>query len=112
MVKIELLMVAYLIGSIPTALIVSRIIVRVDLRFLGDGNMGARNTQHVFGWQAGIIVAWVDFLKGLGIILLARILKMDLTWQLIAGSLTVLGHDFPVFADLREVRGWLHLWGQ
>ena len=103
--KISLLIIAYLIGSIPTALIVSRQIARVDIRLLGDGNMGARNTQHVLGWRAGFIVAWVDFSKGVGIILLARIMQMNLTWQLLAGGVTVFGHDFPVFADFKGGQG-------
>ena len=103
--KVGLLLIAYLIGSIPTALIVSRQIARVDIRLLGDGNIGARNTQHVLGWRAGFIVAWVDFSKGVGIILLARIMQMNLTWQLLAGGVTVLGHDFPVFADFKGGQG-------
>ncbi len=103
--KISLLIIAYLIGSIPTALIVSRQIARVDIRLLGDGNMGARNTQHVLGWRAGFIVAWGDFSKGVGIILLARIMQMNLTWQLLAGGVTVLGHDFPIFADFKGGQG-------
>jgi len=103
--KVGLLLIAYLIGSIPTALIVSRQIARVDIRLLGDGNIGARNTQHVLGWRAGFIVAWVDFSKGVGIILLARIMQMNLTWQLLAGGVTVLGHDLPVFADFKGGQG-------
>ncbi len=58
------LLLAYLIGSLPTALLVSRAIAHLDIRRLGDGNMGARNTQHVFGWRAGLIVGFVDFIKG------------------------------------------------
>ena len=103
--KVGLLLIAYLIGSIPTALIVSRQIARVDIRLLGDGNIGARNTQHVLGWRAGFIVAWVDFSKGVGIILLARIMQMNLNWQLLAGGVTVLGHDLPVFADFKGGQG-------
>ena len=103
--KVCLLLIAYLIGSIPTALMVSRKIAKVDIRLLGDGNMGARNTQHVLGWRAGFIVAWVDFSKGLCIILLARTLQMNLTWQMLAGGITVLGHDFPLFADFKGGQG-------
>lgn len=103
--KIYLMLIAYLVGSIPTALIVSRQIAKVDIRLLGDGNMGARNTQHILGWRSGIIVAWVDFLKGALIVLLARSWQMDLTWQMLAGGITVFGHDFPIFADFKGGQG-------
>jgi len=103
--KISLLLIAYLIGSIPTALILSRQIARMDIRLLGDGNMGARNTQHVLGWRAGFLVAWVDFLKGVSVIFLARVLQMNLTWQILAGGIAVIGHDFPFFADFKGGQG-------
>ncbi len=103
--RIELLILAYLIGSIPTAVIVSRFLAGVDIRLLGDGNMGARNTKHVLGWKAGILVAATDFFKGALVIVLARNMHMNLTWQLVAGGTAVLGHDFPIFAHFRGGQG-------
>ena len=100
-----LLLMAYLLGSIPTALLFSKWIAESDIRRLGDGNMGARNTQHVFGWRPGFWVALVDLLKGMGAVALARWLKMDLTWQMLAGAFTVIGHDFPIFAHFRGGQG-------
>lgn len=48
---------AYLLGSIPTALLVARKLGGIDIRTVGDGNMGAHNIKAHFGWRAGIIVA-------------------------------------------------------
>jgi glycerol-3-phosphate acyltransferase PlsY len=100
-----LLLTAYLIGSCPTALMVSKGIARLDIRLLGDRNMGARNTQHVFGWQAGFWVAFVDFFKGFGAVALARWLRMDMSWQMLAGATAVIGHDFPLFANFKGGQG-------
>ena len=79
----------------------SRALARVDVRTVGDGNMGARNVTHVLGWWPGIAVAVADFCKGALSILLARALDLPLEWQLVTGACVVLGHDFPVFAGLR-----------
>lgn len=100
-----LILGSYFIGSFPTALIVSRSIAKSDIRLLGDGNMGARNTKHVFGWRAGFIVACVDVLKGALVVFLVRAAGFNLTWQMLAGLIVVLGHDFPVFADFRGGQG-------
>jgi len=99
------LLAAYLIGSFPTALLVSHSIDHSDIRGLGDGSMGARNTQHVFGWRAGFIVALIDFCKGAGVISLARLFELNLTWQILSGVAVVLGHDFPLFADFKGGQG-------
>ena len=104
-VRFELLMLAYLMGSIPTALIVSRHLTGMDIRLMGDGNMGARNTKRVLGWRAGILVAGTDFFKGAIVIILARNMQMNLTWQLAAGCAAVIGHDFPIFAHFRGGQG-------
>jgi glycerol-3-phosphate acyltransferase PlsY len=99
------LIAAYLIGSIPTALIVSRRTRSVDIRTIGDGNMGARNTFHTIGPEFGIAVAVVDFIKGALPVYIAHILGLELYWQFIAGAFAILGHDFPVFAGLKGGQG-------
>jgi glycerol-3-phosphate acyltransferase PlsY len=96
---------AYLIGSLPTALIVSRKLAGKDIREMGDGNMGARNTTHVLGWKAGILVAIIDFGKGALVILLCKEMAIPLIWQLAAGVCVVLGHDFSIFAQFRGGQG-------
>jgi hypothetical protein len=67
-----ILFVAYLFGSIPSAYIVSRLVLGKDIRKLGDGNMGAKNTFHSVGWLAGALVAVADITKGALAIEIAR----------------------------------------
>lgn len=99
------LLLAYLLGSIPSALIVSRAVAGVDIRQLGDANMGARNVKRTLGWKPGIAVAVIDVGKGLTPVLVARTLRLDLEWQIAAGFCAMLGHDFPLFAHFRGGQG-------
>lgn len=99
------LILSYLVGSLPTALLVSRAIAKLDIRRLGDGNMGARNTQHVFGWRAGVLVGFVDFTKGALLVYFAKSFGFNLVWQMLSGMAVVAGHDFPIFAEFRGGQG-------
>ena len=96
---------AYLIGSFPTAVLLSNHMANKDVRQMGDGNSGARNVNHMFGWRAGIIVGAVDFTKGMLAVLLAKIFGLSLDWQLVVGILAVVGHDFPIFAKFSGGQG-------
>jgi glycerol-3-phosphate acyltransferase PlsY len=96
---------AYLLGSIPTALIMSRRLRGVDIRTIGNGNMGASNSFHSLGEKAGILVAVVDFLKGALPVLLATLLGLPVEWRMITGACAIIGHDFPVFAGFRGGQG-------
>jgi len=100
-----MLIVAYLLGSIPTALIVAKHFANVDIRAIGDGNMGAHNVHRLLGWGPGILVAAIDFSKGAVAVLLMKELGFGLGWQLLALVFAVLGHDFPIFAHLRGGQG-------
>ena len=100
-----LLVLAYLLGSIPTALIIAKRIKRLDIRSVGDGNMGARNTFHQIGPKFGVRVAIIDFFKGALPVFLAYILGLSLGWQMLAGILAIFGHDFPVFANFKGGQG-------
>jgi glycerol-3-phosphate acyltransferase PlsY len=99
------LVIAYLLGSIPTAFVISTRIKHVDIRSVGDGNMGARNTFHEIGPKFGVTVAVIDFLKGALPVFLAYIIGLNLGWQILAGILAILGHDFPVFANFKGGQG-------
>lgn len=92
-------------GSIPTALLISKRVRNKDIRKIGDGNMGARNTYHTIGPKYGIIVAIIDFTKGVIPVFLAFILGLSLGWQILVGVLAILGHDFPVWAGFRGGQG-------
>jgi acyl phosphate:glycerol-3-phosphate acyltransferase len=104
-VNLLVILVSYLLGSIPTALIVSRWRKGVDIRQVGDGNMGARNTFRSLGRRLGVIVALADILKGAFAVLLAKRLGLDLSWQCAAGVAAILGHDFPIFAQFKGGQG-------
>ena len=100
-----ILVIAYLSGSIPTALIISTKIKGIDIRSVGDGNMGARNTFHEIGPKFGIMVAVIDFCKGVLPVFIAYTLGLNLGWQIVAAVLTILGHDFPLFAGFKGGQG-------
>ena len=111
-IKIVSVMVfAYLLGSMPTAVIVSKRFKGVDIRTIGDGNMGARNTYHSIGPKFGLMVAVIDFFKGALPVLLAYLLGLELGWQFLAGAIAILGHDFPVFAGFRGGQGTASTFG-
>jgi len=109
--NLVVLVAAYLLGSLPTALIVSRAVAGVDIREIGDGNMGARNVTRTLGWGPGIVVASADFSKGALAVTLAQATRMPVEWQLAAGLCAVLGHDFPIFAGFRGGQGMAAILG-
>ena len=104
---------AYLLGSIPTALWVGRWFFDLpDIREHGSGNAGATNTFRVLGKKAGSFVMAIDVLKGFAAAMLPVWLGADaipagqlLYWQLACGALAVLGHIYPVFAQFRGGKG-------
>ena len=102
---VAVLISAYLLGSIPTAFIISKRIKRMDIRSVGDGNMGAVNIFHEIGHKFGVMVGIIDIAKGALSVFLAYILGLHLGWQMMAGILVILGHDFPVFANCKGGQG-------
>ncbi len=96
---------SYLIGSIPTALIISRVTRGVDIRAIGDGNMGARNVFHQIGPAYGVAVAAMDFAKGALPVFLAQVLGFKAGWVMLAGLSSIAGHDFPLFAGFKGGQG-------
>lgn len=99
------ILTGYLLGSIPSALIVSRIARGVDIRTLGDGNLGARNTARSLGMRYGVVVAAADFCKGAMAVLISTWLGFGAGIQMAAGAAAVVGHDFPLFARFKGGQG-------
>ncbi|WP_229239374.1 glycerol-3-phosphate 1-O-acyltransferase PlsY [Emticicia agri] len=99
--------IAYLLGSIPTAVWYGRIFHGIDVRQHGSGNAGATNSLRTFGRKAGIIVLIIDFLKGFLAVLAASFLFPDTTRYLpmLMGLAAVIGHLYPVFAQFRGGKG-------
>ena len=100
-----LLLGSYLIGSIPTAYLLVRFLTGEDIRFLGDGNVGAKNTFESVGIWIGLLVACVDIGKGFLIIAAARNLGFGENMVLLAGALVVIGHDFSIFLSFQGGQG-------
>jgi len=92
--------IAYLLGSIPSALIVGKVGYNIDIRQHGSGNLGGTNTFRVLGVKAGIIVTLADILKGTLATLMPVFFDIDV-YQLAIGIFAVLGHTYPIFARFK-----------
>jgi acyl phosphate:glycerol-3-phosphate acyltransferase len=95
-----IIIVSYLLGSIPFALIVGKLGYGVDIREHGSGNLGGTNTFRVLGVKAGLTVTIADILKGTLAASLPVLFSVDIH-PLLAGSFAVLGHTYPIFAGFR-----------
>ncbi len=116
--ELFLIILAYLLGSIPTSLIISRTQFNIDIRDYGSGNAGATNTFRVLGSRWGSIVMFLDVLKGILAVKLALLLPFYIdnefartNFQIGLGLAAVLGHIFPVWADFRGGKGVATLFG-
>jgi acyl phosphate:glycerol-3-phosphate acyltransferase len=112
------LLLAYLLGSIPSAVWIGRFFFGVDVREHGSGNAGATNTFRVLGKKAGIPVLASDILKGLLAVLMTHLLteapvhSQDfVNIQIAMGVAAVTGHIFPIFAAFRGGKGIATLFG-
>jgi glycerol-3-phosphate acyltransferase PlsY len=97
--------IGYILGSIPTAYIVSRVSKGIDIRTIGSGNMGGANVMREIGTNEGVFVGLFDLAKGAGVILIAQSLNVSELWIFGTGFTAVVGHNFPVFASFRGGRG-------
>ncbi|MCM3693371.1 glycerol-3-phosphate 1-O-acyltransferase PlsY [Neobacillus niacini] len=95
-----LLLSSYLIGSIPTALIVGKLFYGVDIRDHGSKNPGATNTLRVLGKGSAIIVVLVDIGKGALAAYLPLYFNLGVE-PLYFGLMAVVGHCYPIFAGFR-----------
>ncbi len=113
-----LIVIAYLIGSVPTAVWVSKAFFGIDIRDYGSGNAGATNTFRVLGSRWGTFVMVMDVLKGVAATSLYLLLpyyttsEWDRTNLMVGlGLAAVLGHIFPIWADFRGGKGVATLFG-
>lgn len=100
MLTYTLFIVAYLLGSIPFALVVGKIGYGIDIREHGSGNLGGTNTFRTLGKKAGFIVTIADILKGTLATMLPFLFGLD-THPLWFGLAAVVGHVYPIFAKFR-----------
>ncbi|MFK8882292.1 glycerol-3-phosphate 1-O-acyltransferase PlsY [Bacillus velezensis] len=95
-----LIILAYVIGSIPSGLIVGKLAKGIDIREHGSGNLGATNAFRTLGVKAGSVVIAADILKGTLAAALPFLLHVPIH-PLLAGVAAVIGHVFPVFAKFK-----------
>ena len=109
---------SYLVGSIPTSIIVARQARGIDIRQFGSGNAGGTNVFRVLGWKAGVFVIVMDMAKGLiATMLIARLMYGPIPFenrtpfndftvvQIIAGCSAILGHVWTLFAGFKGGKG-------
>ena len=109
---------SYLVGSIPTSIIVAKARKGIDIRQHGSGNAGGTNVIRVLGWKAGVLVIALDMAKGLiATMLISRLMYGPIPFenktpfddftvvQIIAGCAAILGHIWTLFAGFKGGKG-------
>jgi glycerol-3-phosphate acyltransferase PlsY len=102
--EIILTIAAYLLGSIPTGLLLAKAL-GVDIRATGSGNIGATNVYRTLGRSVGVMTLVGDCLKGLVPVLLAKYLHLPDAWIAIIGLSAFLGHVYTVFLGFKGGKG-------
>jgi acyl phosphate:glycerol-3-phosphate acyltransferase len=120
MLEIILTVLAYLLGSISTAVLVGKAFFNIDVREHGSGNAGATNSLRVLGKKAGLVVLLGDLIKGAvatklimlhsGYNLTAHPIGF-VNFQIVLGIAAVLGHVFPIWANFRGGKGIATIFG-
>lgn len=113
-----IIVLSYLVGSIPTSIIFSKAVKGIDIREHGSGNAGGTNVFRVMGWKYGIIVILLDAMKGvIAVIVVARLHYGNIPFnnatpfddftlvQIIAGLAAVIGHVWTIFAGFKGGKG-------
>jgi glycerol-3-phosphate acyltransferase PlsY len=108
---VVIVLLAYMLGSIPSAVWVGKYFYGVDVRQHGSGNAGATNVLRTLGKKPGIAVLLLDMLKGFAAVNLSWLTEYssaDSEWMSIRAALgvvAILGHIFPLFAGFRGGKG-------
>jgi len=113
-----IVVLSYLIGSIPNSIIISKAVSGIDIRNHGSGNAGGTNVMRVLGWKYGLVVIFLDALKGaIAVVIISRLFFGPLPFenvspfddftlvQIIAGMSAVIGHIWTVFAGFKGGKG-------
>ncbi len=113
-----IIILSYLVGSIPTSIIISKLVMGIDIRDHGSGNAGGTNVYRVMGWKYGILVILLDALKGvLAVVFVARLHYGNMPFnnatpfddftlvQILAGVSAIIGHVWTVFAGFKGGKG-------
>jgi glycerol-3-phosphate acyltransferase PlsY len=103
--ELVLVLVAYLLGSLPTALLLVRLMTGEDVRRKGSGNVGATNALRAAGWKAGAAVTLIDIGKGALAVMLMQRYNPESGWVAAAMLAVVIGHCYPVWLKFRGGKG-------
>ena len=103
--QLLLIIVSYLLGSVPFGLLFSKILSDVDVRKTGSGNIGATNVLRAAGKKAAVLTLLADVLKGLLPVLMAKLLFQNDAVTAFTGAAAVLGHIFPVYLKFQGGKG-------
>jgi acyl phosphate:glycerol-3-phosphate acyltransferase len=116
--NIGILLVAYLIGSVPTSVWIGKSFFGIDLREHGSKNAGATNAMRIFGWKAGLTVLVIDVLKGWLAVNLIHLTNYYIPetgdfieFQLLLGIAAIMGHVFPIYVGFKGGKGVATLFG-
>ena len=94
----------YFLGAIPTAYIAGRVVKGIDIRRVGDANVGAANAFHQLGKKIGVAVGLIDAGKGALAVLIAQAADIPQEAVLVTGIAAIIGHNWPVFLGFRGGR--------
>ena len=113
-----IIILAYLVGSIPNSIIISKLVKGIDIREHGSGNAGGTNVMRILGWKFGMLTILLDALKGvIAVVLVARLYNGGMPFQnltpfddftlvqIIAGISAVVGHIWTIFAGFKGGKG-------
>jgi len=103
--EILLVLAAYIVGSIPTGLLLSKAVGGVDIRTMGSGNIGATNAYRTMGRKVGILTLIGDSLKGVLPVVAANAFGFPDLVIALAGIAAFLGHIFPLFLKFKGGKG-------
>lgn len=104
------IILAYLLGSIPTSYLIGKIFFKIDIRNYGSGNVGATNALRVLGVKTGLIVLLFDIFKGFIVVQLSKVMllkyveRVDI-FLVFIGMAAILGHIFTVFLKFKGGKG-------
>lgn len=103
--NVLLVVVAYLLGSIPFGLLIARLQKGIDIRDHGSGNIGTSNVLRTLGKRAAILTLVGDLSKGYLPVLFGSLLGVTQPWVILAGAAAVIGHNWPVTIGFRGGKG-------
>lgn len=104
------IVLAYFLGSVPTAVWIGKARYNLDVREHGSGNAGATNTFRVLGWKPGLVVFLLDTFKGFMAVYITQISgianhEYAALFYIASGLLAVLGHIYPILAGFNGGKG-------